>query len=92
VGIRTRPSILIESTLSGGIEAGYARMEECGAKTRITGAGARMLCFYYSLALSSERVIARVLLSDGICGQGAMTILTFKACLESILTRPEPPP
>jgi len=75
-----------------GIETGYAKIEESRAKTRITGVGARMLCFYYSLTLSSEWVIARMLLSDGTGGQSGMTMLTFKACLESVRIRPEPPP
>jgi len=75
-----------------GIETGYAKIEEFRAKTRITGTGARMLCFYYSLTLFNEWVIVRMLLSHGTGGQSGMTMLTFKACLEPPLIRPEPPP
>jgi len=35
---------------------------------------------------------AKMMLSDGTGGQSEMTMLTFKACLESHRIRPEPPP
>jgi len=51
-----------------------------------------MLCFYYSPALSSEWVIARMLLSGATGGQSGMTMLIFKEFLGPVLIRPEPPP
>lgn len=50
-----------------------------------------MPCFYCSMILFNEWTIIRMPLSDGTGGQNAMTTLTFKACLESLLIEPEPP-
>ena len=52
----------------------------------------RMLCFYYSLVLYNEWIIVRAILSDGTERQSAMTMLTFKVQLESLLIRQPKPP
>ena len=52
----------------------------------------RMLCFYYSLVLYNEWIIVMVMLSDGTERQSAMTMLTFKVQLESLLIRQSKPP
>ena len=75
-----------------GIETGYGKIEECRAKTRISDMESRMLCFYYSLVLYNEWIIVRAMLSDGTERQSAMTMLTFKVQLESLLIRQSKPP
>ena len=60
------------------IETGYSKVEECRVKTRTTDLAARMLCFYYSMVLFNEWIIARALLSDGSGVQNVMTMLVFK--------------
>ena len=75
-----------------GIEAGCGKIEECRAKTRISDMESRMLCFYYSLVLYNEWIIVRAILSDGTERQSAMTMLTFKVQLESLLIRQPKPP
>ena len=70
----------------------YCKIEECRAKTRITDMKSRMLCFYYSLALYNERIIVKAILSDGTERQSAMTMLTFKVQLDSLLIRQSKPP
>ena len=74
-----------------GIETGYGKIEECRAKTRISDMESRMLCFYYSLVLYNEWIVVRAILSDGTERQSAMTMLTFKVQLESLLCQPKPP-
>ena len=74
------------------IETGYGKIEECRAKTRISDMESRMLCFYYSLVLYNEWIIVRAILSDGTERQSAMTMLTFKVQLESLLIRQSEPP
>ena len=67
------------------IETGYDKIKECRAKTRITDMESRMLCFYYSLVLYNEWIIARAILSDGTERQSVMTMLIFKIQVESHL-------
>ena len=75
-----------------GIETGYGKIEECRAKTRISDMESRMLCFYYSPVLYNEWIIVRAMLSDGTERQSAMTMLTFKVQLKSLLIRQSKPP
>ena len=75
-----------------GIETAYAKIEECRAKTRITCVGARMLCFYYSLTLFNEWIIARAEVSDGTERQSIMTMLAFKTQISYFILQPKPPP
>ena len=75
-----------------GIETGYGKIEERRTKTRISDMETRMLCFYYSLVLYNEWIIVRVMLSDGTERQSAMTMLTFKVQLKSLLIRQSKPP
>ena len=77
----------------GGVqEVGYGKIEECRAKIRITDTESRMLCFYYSLVLYNEWIIVGAIISDGTERQNAMTMLTFKVQLESLLIRQSKPP
>jgi len=73
------------------IETGHARITEFGAKTRMTGAGARTLCFYPSPRLLGEWTVARTLVSGGTDGQSGTSMPAFKACPETPRTRPGPP-
>ena len=66
-----------------GIKTGYGKIEECRAKTQISGMESQMLCFYYSLVLYNEWIIIRAMFSDGTERQSVMTMLTFKMQLES---------
>ena len=75
-----------------GIETGYGKIEECRTKTRISDMESRMLCFYYSPVLYNEWIIVRAMLSDGTERQSAMTMLTFKVQLKSLLIRQSKPP
>ena len=94
IGFATnRPGIRIESYSSRwGIETGYARVEECRAKTRTVDLAARMLCFYYSMVLFNEWIIIRALLSEGPGVQNVMTMLVFKECMGIYIREPKPPP
>ena len=51
-----------------------------------------MLCFYYSLVLYTEWIIARTMLSDDTERQSVMTMLIFKIQAESHLVREPKPP
>ena len=74
------------------IETRYGKTEECMANTRISDMESQMLYFYYSQILYNERIIVRAMLSDGTERQSTMTMLTFKAQLESLpICRFKPP-
>ena len=94
IGFATNcPKIRIELYSSRwGIETGYAKLEECRAKTRTTDLAARMLCFYYSMVLFNEWIIIRALLSEGPGVQNVMTMLAFKECMGIYIREPKPPP
>ena len=87
IGFATnRPAIKTEDYAKRwGIEAGYGKIEECRAKTRISDMETRMLCFYYSWILYNEWIIVRAMPSGGTERQSVMTMLTFKVRLESLL-------
>ncbi len=94
IGFATNcPKIRIELYSSRwGIETGYAKLEECRAKTRTVDLAARMLCFYYSMVLFNEWIIIRALLSEGPGVQNVMTMLVFKECMGIYIREPKPPP
>ena len=74
-----------------GVETAYAKLEGCRTKTRITCVGPRMLCFYYSLTLLNERIIARAEISDDTEKQSIMTMLVFKTRISYFILQPKPP-
>ena len=51
-----------------------------------------MLCFYYSLTLFNEWIIARAEVSDGTERQSIMTMLAFKTQISYFILQPKPPP